>query len=291
VSSFRSTELFGLLKKLLTSSSSIRELNWPGDSRFPMTASHLMGALKDAMFQDIFNQYSKLALTYPSDRPAAISGLELRLARFYKTKCTFGIFQCFFHQGLLWKRSGNEMTKPIRNFRFEEVPSWSWMAYEGEIHYGSIDPKDMLWDKGIQLIMNREIRDDIRRLVRCPALETRLVQILPSCHIKRHEDTNCRIRDSDGRLVGWVRYGHEDKDDVKSLGFMVIGRNDGRADWKSYTGVSWDEELVAGELFYGLLVTRAPLGGNKDVYQRAGVAVIQGEHLTLDKLSHIVQVI
>jgi hypothetical protein len=92
-------------------------------------------------------------------------------------------------------------------------------------------------------------------------------------------------------LVGWVRYDHEDKDNVESLGFMVIGVNDGTADWKRYTAVSWDEELVPGKLFYGLLVTRAPLGGSKDVYQRAGVAVIQGEHLAPDKLSHIVQVI
>lgn len=183
-----------------------------------MATAHLMRDLKDAMFQDIFSQYSKLALTFPSDRPAAISGLELRLANFYETGCTYGIFHCFFGQSLLWKRSGREMMKPIRDFKLEVVPSWSWMAYEGGIHYGSIDTKDLLWHKGTHLILDSETRDDVR----CPRLETRLGQISPSCRIERHEDTNCQIRDPNGSLVGWIRYDHEDKLDVESVGFMVI---------------------------------------------------------------------
>lgn len=135
-----------------------------GDPRFPSKAMlDPSRALKIEYFQGLYKQYSRLDFTRHEDRPFAIAGLERRLRDAFSTQGGFGIFDDgdrkqidngLFHRSLLWKRGEDDLLEmgidgkepkvewlePIdfpseRNIR---VPSWSWMAYKGEIDY--MDP-------------------------------------------------------------------------------------------------------------------------------------------------------
>jgi hypothetical protein len=85
--------------------------------------------------QDLYERYSKLALSFPSDRPTAIKGLETRLLDTFGTTGGYGVFDIYLHRCLLWQRAGDTL-KHIEAFRGGKiVPSWSWMAYDGPIRY------------------------------------------------------------------------------------------------------------------------------------------------------------
>lgn len=49
------------------------------------------------------------------------------------TKVRYGIFDCFLHRLLLWKRSDTK-SGPI-HYENSVVPSWSWMFYNGNIEF------------------------------------------------------------------------------------------------------------------------------------------------------------
>ncbi|KAJ8113445.1 hypothetical protein ONZ43_g5153 [Nemania bipapillata] len=78
-----------------------------------------------------------MALTVSWDRPIAIRGLETRLMQTFDDICVYGILGQYLHRFLLWKKDGDSM-KAILQPLGKEIPSWSWMAYEGAIKY--IDP-------------------------------------------------------------------------------------------------------------------------------------------------------
>ncbi|EHL01791.1 hypothetical protein M7I_2143 [Glarea lozoyensis 74030] len=94
------------------------------------------------LHQNLYERYSTLALSFPTDRPRAIAGLERRLMKALHSKGGYGVFQSstrnqdFFHRGLLWQRAGKEL-KRLDGIE-GSVPTWSWMAYEGEIRYMNV---------------------------------------------------------------------------------------------------------------------------------------------------------
>jgi hypothetical protein len=108
------------------------------DSRFHSTPQDSFA------FEDVFARYSKLSMTISTDKTVAISGLQNRLGGFYKTQSTYGIIHHHLHKNLLWQRSGKEKMQRISNP--EVVPSWSWMAYKGEIRYGTSDLHGLNWE-------------------------------------------------------------------------------------------------------------------------------------------------
>jgi hypothetical protein len=102
------------------------------------------------LYQILYERYSTLGLSYVTDRPRAIAGLEKRLMKALNSSGGYGIFQSkdktnnYFHRGLLWQHDGGKL-KRIEFKPEEQVPSWSWMAFEGGIRYmnvpfGDIDP-------------------------------------------------------------------------------------------------------------------------------------------------------
>ena len=105
-----------------------------GSSEFPVCSSRPFWEHQPSAYEYVFSEYSKLGLAPWKDRPSAIAGLESRLGMFYRTVSVYGIFERFFHQSLLWHRARDRIT-PIPEFESGSVPSWSWMAYEGEIAY------------------------------------------------------------------------------------------------------------------------------------------------------------
>ncbi|PVH71011.1 hypothetical protein DL98DRAFT_117764 [Cadophora sp. DSE1049] len=225
-------------------------------------------------------------MTYSEDKTVAISGLQDRLASFYKTQSTYGIVHCYLHKSLLWQRSREERMQRISHSSV--VPSWSWMAYEGEIRYRTSDLRGLNWEH-IQLITTaHDPRSDAQTLDILTAPVGRIAQ---SCRIEGSEDANSKIRDAEGHLVGWIRYDCESEDNIERLGCIAVAQHRYRhhgwavlgedADtWKKYAGVSWDEKLVPGDVHYVLLLKRMA----QEVYRRVGVAVIQSRQLSFEPL-------
>jgi hypothetical protein len=79
----------------------------------------------------LFEDYSKRDLTEKTDKSVATSGLVARIAGALKCQSRYGIFQQYLHRNLLWQTSDNKMERIV--YKNRNVPSWSWMAYNGGI--------------------------------------------------------------------------------------------------------------------------------------------------------------
>jgi hypothetical protein len=234
-----------------------------GSSEFPKLALPNDPKAGPAIFQDMFTRYSRLGLTVDSDRPAAISGLEWRLMTYYHTTSFYGIVKSFFGESLLWQRSGDKWMEPLIDFKDEallwsingkRVPSWSWMAYKGEIKYGNTCIDDLSWNTDFSF----------RYIHPQGFLSAPLVRISSKCRIKLYGNTECEIRDENNDAVGWIRYDCWGEGDVDCLGCISLAIL----------------KLLSGSFNYVLLIT--PVGereGKIKKYRRLGVAVILDEYL------------
>ncbi|TGJ86726.1 hypothetical protein E0Z10_g2075 [Xylaria hypoxylon] len=122
------------------------------DPLFPESVMERSDSNQVRLFEILFERYATLALTVSSDRAIAIAGLTQRLASAFACKETYGVFSKFPERCLLWRRG----MKPARGMRRisklsaegsrgKGVPSWSWMAYEGEISYWKIPFGSVEW--------------------------------------------------------------------------------------------------------------------------------------------------
>jgi hypothetical protein len=125
-----------------------RKASFLGDPNFPRSVDQFAKGLRIELFQDLYERYSRLALSYPSDRPIAIRGLESRLINTFGTSGGVGIFDIYLHRSLLWQRAG-ERLESITSFRDISVPSWSWMAYDGPIRYLTAPFGEVAWSEDI----------------------------------------------------------------------------------------------------------------------------------------------
>ncbi|KAF4458287.1 serine threonine kinase [Fusarium albosuccineum] len=121
-----------------------RKASFLGDSNFPRSAEQYVKGLKIEFFQDLYVRYSKLGLSFASDRPVAIRGLETRLINTFNTTGGFGLFDLYLHRSLLWKREGASLSR-ITITQGHTVPSWSWMAYSGAINYLPVPGGKVSW--------------------------------------------------------------------------------------------------------------------------------------------------
>lgn len=210
--------------------------NWLGDSQFPQGALRLDKTLKQTLFSNIFARYSSLALTVPSDRPIAISGLQDRMASFYQTKFTYGIAQSFLGESLLWKRLGREPMKPICfPSSSPDVPSWSWMAYTGRICYGN-PPKNHTWCQNIRIYQSTP-----NDLPGPPSyrLEAPLFAFDANCSTAPDQlSTTHEIRDESESFVGLIRYDQEGSHDLGDLACVIVARS-----WARHgCGRGWEDD-------------------------------------------------
>lgn len=114
-------------------------------------------------FQNLYKTYSSLLFTNPTDRPIAVGGIQRRLLAAFGTRGGYGVFDedvktgqlGLLRRSLLWYRAGDGegnsrlsriefSTTELTNSAAPVVPSWSWMAYIGEIcflklEFGAID--------------------------------------------------------------------------------------------------------------------------------------------------------
>lgn len=113
------------------------------------------------LFTRLFQLYSKLEFSHPEDRPIAIDGLMDRLTTAFKTKSLAGLFLAFWGRCLLWKRAGPEALKkiPFGTHTKRTPPSWSWMAFSGEISFLEPEGGAVEWnDNGITLPFAKRIQ-------------------------------------------------------------------------------------------------------------------------------------
>jgi hypothetical protein len=127
-----------------------------GDPNFPEILFSAPQRERIERYQELYRIYSRLGLSKAYDRPAAIDGLQQRLLRTMAVKGGFGILYEDKTQGtllrsLLWYRGGDPNTSSLTRIEFPDdrvgVPSWSWMAYTGEIDYLSLDFGKIEWEE------------------------------------------------------------------------------------------------------------------------------------------------
>ncbi len=116
-----------------------------GDANFPKSALEYYRDGRQVLIQDLFERYTGLAFTKPSDRPVAILGLQKRLARAFRTQAAYGCFAVYFARGILWKRRDDRRMTRIVLPAGRRVPSWSWFSKEGPINYMELKFKEIDW--------------------------------------------------------------------------------------------------------------------------------------------------
>jgi hypothetical protein len=106
----------------------------------------------------VYEKYTELSLTSRADRPTAIAALERRMLQALDAKGGFGVvddvgMEGILNMSLLWRRApgmglvGLTRIEFPRYTSFEEVPSWSWMSYEGSIEYLEVDFTNTDWKR------------------------------------------------------------------------------------------------------------------------------------------------
>lgn len=126
------------------------------DPQFPECLGWYTKSNRVRLFQHLFTTYSTCALTYATDRPAAISGLLERMSEVLGTKTQYGIIDRFLHRSLIWRssgKSGDLKRLAFGNKRKKQVPSWSWLAYDGAIEYVKIPFYERVeWSESIEYV-------------------------------------------------------------------------------------------------------------------------------------------
>jgi hypothetical protein len=233
--------------------SSFRRKYFMLDPNFPERLLKAGNERTIEFIQFLSTEYSKRGLTEKTDRCAAISGLESRIAQAKKCETRFGIFQSFLHRSLLWHRSGKRDTERI-DYGAQIVPSWSWMAYTGSIDFMDIPFGKVEWVHGLRF--NNQNRCRWLNEKWKPALVTD-ISSLRKCNPDR-KDTGYAILDLDGAERGWIQYDMETHERLDSERCIVIGRD-------------------LRQLKYYILVVKPT--GMENEYTRVGAGWIQSDHV------------
>jgi hypothetical protein len=203
-------------------------------------------------------EYSKRGLTEKTDRYAAISGLESRIAQAKKCETRFGIFQSFLHRSLLWQRSEERDTDRI-DYGAQIVPSWSWMAYNGSIEFTDISFGEVEWVRSLRFNKRNRLRWLNKRWK--PALVAD-ISSFQRCSPERR-GTGYALLDLDGVERGWIQYDMERHERLHAEECVVVGRD--------------SRESNAGKWKYYILVVRST--GIENEYTRVGAGWIPSDYV------------
>jgi hypothetical protein len=213
-----------------------------GDPAFPSLWRKRSHANSVRLFSILFERYSKLSLTYAADRPAAISAVARQLSLTFGGGVKHGVFLDYVGRSLTWQRHGPRELKRIAEPTDRGgVPSWSWMAHDGEIRYLGDQFGKIEWNgHGSRLVNGSEV---------------------PARSFQRESPEYGLVFDHD-RLAHDHRYG-------KSLRCVVLGRS-ARVD------PAWNP---AGRRYYVMIVAPVSSGKGGKIYERIGAGSIQEERL------------
>ena len=212
------------------------------------------------LFERLFEKYAKCGLSRPTDRSVAISGLEKRLGKAFETKWRYGVFECYRHRCLLWRRRGKRMQRIDW-----EVPSWSWMAYTEEITYMDVPFEEVEWNMDVKGIFDAPEKAALNITLEAPAKELQL----------------------DGTDEEWGRLMAE-KEEGKDVGRWLIFDQDDMADVTEirrlrYIVMGWDRKADRsgdGPDSY-VLVIKPSRDGSCEEYERIGVGSLKRRDLSI----------
>ena len=125
------------------------------------------------------------------------------------------MFKSFLHSGLLWlvdKKTKKIDYKQTGSERAENVPSWSWMAYEGKIRFIPTESSTK-WFRGLG-IRDQELGAEVALFRNGARTGERTTE----------ERVGEPVLDSDGTEKGWIQYDTKDARDLSSARCVVIAR-------------------------------------------------------------------
>ncbi|KAI0908761.1 hypothetical protein F4823DRAFT_639853 [Ustulina deusta] len=236
-----------------------RKASFLGDPNFPRSVDQFAKGLRIEIFQDLYERYSRLALSYPSDRPIAIRGLESRLINTFGTSGGVGIFDIYLHRSLLWQRAGDTL-KSITSFRDAPVPSWSWMAYDGPVRYLTVPFGEVTWSENI---ISPFSKDSSRNAVVSGAFRGDKVIATSPLELEApvwnllDAESGQRIMDDPGRAFD------------QPIQCVVLGK-------------SKMPPVDESQVHWVLLVHPRKVADNVALYERAGVGVLRKRHIAFD---------
>ncbi|KAJ4295516.1 hypothetical protein N0V90_007529 [Kalmusia sp. IMI 367209] len=209
--------------------------------------------------QSLSAEYSTRGLTYNTDRFAAISGLENRIARAKRCEARFGIFQTCLHRSLLWQKSGESSMDRIE-YKTQIVPSWSWMAYDGQIQFMDVPFHEVYWVRSLRFNKRYKYRW-LKKTWKC-ALVT-VISFFQNCSLEQR-GASYAILDSGNTERGWIQYDIEVNARLDAKECVVLGRQQiSESDVRK-----WE---------YYILVVRLTDVDNE--YERVGVGCIQSDYV------------
>lgn len=111
--------------------------NEPSNIRFIATQTDNLGFDWGEQWLRVVSSYSKLDLTYESDRLAALMGVATRQQELDNDEYVFGLWKSELLPGLIWQAA--HLRLPASTSRCN-VPSWSWASCQGVgVNYKSDD--------------------------------------------------------------------------------------------------------------------------------------------------------
>jgi hypothetical protein len=233
------------------------------DPDFPKSFLKCDKNLGFRLFQMVFTEYSKLALSFSSDKSIAISGLEQRISRTLNTGVKYGVFGYFPHRSLLWQRSGDTMMSRIRHSTVVELPSWSWMAYDGEISYMDIPSGQVEWSNAVRSDIASELNGGDGDLQQPDDASDIALNVLVRQFSLSEDERRSLIFDED------------DREDIRRLRCVIIGREE----WVGRD--PFHRRPHDDQKFYVLVIKQ--LSGIRNVYKRVGVGRIESRHICFDE--------
>ncbi|UPK91666.1 hypothetical protein LCI18_002601 [Fusarium solani-melongenae] len=217
-----------------------------GDSSFPNLGLQYYKDERIRLVQHLYQVYCALELTNPTDRSKAILGLQKRLSLTFKSRADYGAIWGYFERTLLWQAKNPNSLSRIPYGDRRVVPSWSWMACTGEIQYMDIPFRKVSWTGN----------------------PTNPVENIPE-----GEEWNGQLTAEANQLL-------VDEDELSRR--AVIDCSTFTFDSAAWRCIVVGKSKVAnerGDVVHYVLLIR-PLGGSAQVYERVGVGILLGTHVS-----------
>lgn len=210
----------------------------------------LRGSESDVVrfLQSLLERYSTCKLSIATDRPVALSGLLGRIGSTLRCEQSYGVIGEYLPRTLIWHWTSPRKEK-IKFGENNNIPSWSWMGYEGGIQFYQIPYRG--WHTFQKLQLTRDGKGLVTN-----------VWEFQDCSLQKDlqadsTGSHYQILDMSGESRGWVMYDDQDYSNLPLKWAVVLGMEPETMD--AY-----------------LLIVRRTVGGE---YERLGIGKIQGGYV------------
>ncbi|PVH67613.1 HET-domain-containing protein [Cadophora sp. DSE1049] len=267
-------------------------LSFRSDPEFPHSITKRSRTTQVELFQSLFADYSNFGLTEVTDRPIAIDSLAMALAKAFHTNVRYGIFERYLHRSLLWQRSQDIPMRRIFYAAGKTPPSWSWMAYHGQIEYSKI--QDVEWDRSVQFVTVSNAASSLENDGNI--LEAR-VRRLQDCEIKP-ESRKHVIRDQKDNEVGHLCFDIQPDHVIRvkkdnEVGYLCFDTQPGKALIEVRCAIMGRETRGGNgkRKYYVLFVTECVTQPECGKFERLGMGWIQQRFILFDGQDDVAQIL